>query len=147
MKRALIIASLAIAFIASPVFAKDYYKWVDEGGITRYAEQPPVDVKAEKVSTYGGSSTIYNPNAAIADTEEGKKEQAHKKEMEDKTKQLEKQEQEKCGKVEAQLKTLKERGRVRMVDKDGKERVLTPEEQAAKVLELEKYIKETCEKK
>ena len=147
MKRALLIAGLALSFMASHAFAKDYYKWTDENGLTQYAEQPPVGVKAEKVSTYGGSSTVYDPSAAIADTEEGKKEQAHKKEIEDQTKKLEKQEQEKCGKVETQLKTLKERGRVRMVDKDGKERVLTPEEQAAKVLELEKYIKETCEKK
>ena len=147
MKRALILIGLAITWVASSAFAKDYYKWVDDAGITRYAEQPPLGVKAEKVSTYGGSSTVYDPNAAIANTEEGKQEQAHKKEMADQAQQLEKQEKEKCDKVDAQLKTLKERGRVRMVDKDGKERVLTPEEQAAKVLELEKYMKDTCGKK
>ena len=147
MKRALIIVSLAISFMASSAFAKEYYKWVDENGITQYAEQPPLGVKAEKVSTYGGSSTTYDPNASIANTEEGKQEAAHKKDAEDRAKALEKQEQAKCEQVDAQLKTLKERGRVRMVDKDGKERVLTPEEQAAKVLELEKYMKDTCEKK
>ncbi|MEZ5539931.1 MAG: DUF4124 domain-containing protein [Pseudomonadales bacterium] len=147
MKRSLIIAGIAAALVASSAFAKDYYKWTDDNGITQYAEQPPVGVKAEKVTTHGGSSTVYDPNAEYAKSEEGKKEQAHKKELENQAQDLEKQEQEKCDKVEAQVKTMKERGRVRMVDKDGKERVLTPEEQAAKIMELEKYLKETCEKK
>lgn len=147
MKHTLIIISLAMTVIASSAFAKDYYKWVDENGITQYAEQPPLGVKAEKVSTYGGSSTAYDPNAAIANSDEGKQEATHKKELEDQAQQLEKQEQAKCEQVNSQLKTLKERGRVRMVDKDGNERVLSPEEQAAKVAELEKYVKDTCEKK
>ncbi len=147
MKRSLIIAGIATILMASSAFAKDYYKWVDDKGITQYAEQPPLGVKAEKVSTYGGSSTAYDPNAAVANTEEGKQEAAHKKELEDQAKQLEKQEQEKCDKITDQVKTMKERGRIRMKDKDGNERVLTPEEQAAKIAELEKYLKDTCEKK
>ena len=34
-----------------------------------------------------------------------------------------------------------------MKDKDGNERVLTEEEQSAKIIELEKYEKEMCSKK
>ncbi|MCC7516705.1 MAG: DUF4124 domain-containing protein [Pseudomonadales bacterium] len=147
MRHLIITVGIAAALLSGSALAKDYFKWVDEQGVTRYAEQPPAGVQAEKVSTYGGSSTTYDPNAAVAATEEGKKEAEHKKEIEDRTKQLEKAEQEKCVKVGDQLKTLKERGRVRMRDKDGNERVLTPEEQAAKISELEKYITEVCEKK
>jgi hypothetical protein len=147
MKRSLIIAGIAFALTASPVFAKDYYKWIDADGITRYAEQPPVGVQAVKVSTYGGSSTPYDPNAAVAQTAEGQKDAEHKKEIDDHVKQLEKEEQEKCTKVKDQLTVLKERGRVRMRDKEGNERVLTEKEQADKIVELEKYVKDMCEKK
>ena len=99
------------------------------------------------MNTYAGSSSNYDPSAAIADTDEARKEQAHKEEVESHTKKLEQEEKEKCSKVSEQRQILTERGRVRMKDKEGNERVLTPEEQAAKIAELEKYEKEMCGKK
>jgi flagellar motility protein MotE (MotC chaperone) len=145
IKRPIIIAGIAIALAASNVMAKEYFKWVDESGVTRYAEKPPAGVQAEKVTTYAGSSAPYNPNAAT--TDDTKKEEEHKAEVENRAKQLEKEEKEKCDKVSEQHKVLTERGRVRMKDKDGNERVLTEQEQAAKVVELEKYMKDMCSKK
>jgi len=147
MKHTMIIAGIAIALMAGNVTAKEYFKWVDDKGVTRYAEQPPAGVKAEKVNTYAGSSSSYDPNAATAETEEAHKEQAHKEEMANHAAKLETEEKEKCDKVSEQRKVLSERGRVRMKDKDGNERVLTPEEQAAKIVELEKYEKDMCGKK
>ena len=147
MKHTMIIAGITIALMAGTVSAKEYYKWVDDKGVTRYAEQAPACVQAEKINTYSGSSTTYDPNAAAADTEEARKEQAHKEEVANHTAKLEDEEKEKCAKVSEQRKVLTERGRVRMKDKDGNERVLTPEEQAAKIVELEKYEKEMCNKK
>jgi hypothetical protein len=147
MKHTMIIAGITIALMAGSVSAKEYYKWVDDKGVTRYAEQAPIGVKAEKINTYSGSSTVYDPNTATASTEDVKKEQAHKKEVNDQAEKLEKEEREKCAKVSEQRKLLTERGRVRMKDKEGNERILTPEEQAAKIVELEKYEKEMCNKK
>ena len=147
MKHTIIIAGITIALMAGTVSAKEYYKWVDDKGVTRYAEQAPIGIQAEKINTYSGSSTVYDPNAAAATTDEARKEQAHKKEVEDQAKKLEQEEKEKCDKVSEQRKVLVERGRVRMKDKDGNERILTPEEQAAKIVELEKYEKEMCGKK
>jgi hypothetical protein len=146
-KHVMIVASMALTLMAGNVAAKDYFKWVDENGVTRYAEQPPAGVKAEKVNTYAGSSSTYDPSASIAATEEARTEQAHKAELETQAQKLEQQEKEKCAKVAEQRQVLVERGRVRMKDKDGNERVLTPEEQAAKIVELENYEKEMCTKK
>lgn len=147
MKRPMIIAGIAIALMAGNATAKEYYKWVDDKGVTKYSEQAPVGIPSEKVNTYSGTSTKYDPSAAIANTAEAKKEQEHLQELKDKTAKLEQEEKEKCAKVEEQRKVLTERGRVRMRDKDGKERVLTEEEQAAKIKELEKYEAEMCKKK
>ena len=147
MKHTMIITGIAIALMAGNVTAKEYFKWVDDKGVTRYAEQPPAGIQAEKVNTYAGSSSNYDPNAATAETEEAHKEQTHKEEMANHAAKLEEEEKEKCAKVSEQRKVLTERGRVRMKDKEGNERVLTPEEQAAKVMELEKYEKEMCGKK
>ena len=147
IKRPVLIASIAIALMAGNVAAKEYYKWVDEKGVTKYSEQAPVGIPSEKVNTYSGTSTKYDPSAAIAQTEEAKKEQAHMAELKDKADKLEEAEKEKCAKVSEQRKVLTERGRVRMKEKDGTERVLTTEEQAAKIVELEKYEKEMCGKK
>lgn len=147
IKRPMIIASIAITLMAGNVMAKEYFKWVDDKGVTRYAEQPPAGVQAEKVNTYAGSSSNYDPNAAAAETEEARKEKAHKDELAAHTQKMEQAEKEKCAKVSEQRKVLTERGRVRMKDKEGNERVLTPEEQAAKIVELEKYEKEMCGKK
>ena len=61
MKHTMIIAGITIALMAGTVSAKDYYKWVDDKGVTRYAEQAPVGVQAEKINTYSGSSTTYDP--------------------------------------------------------------------------------------
>ncbi len=143
----IVAAGLALALVTGTAAAKDYFKWVDENGVTRYAEQPPAGVKAEKVNTYAGSSSTYDPSASIANTEEARSEQAHKAELEAQAQKLEQQEKEKCSKVSEQRKILTERGRVRMKDKDGNERVLTPEEQAAKIAELEKYEQVVCNKK
>lgn len=144
MKKTMIIAGIAMALMAGSVTAKEYFKWVDESGVTRYAETPPAGVQAEKVNTYAGSSSAYDPAATNAATAESQQEQQHKAEVDARSKQLEQEEKEKCEKVSAQHKLLSERGRVRMKDKDGNERVLTPEEQSAKVMELEKYLKEMC---
>lgn len=144
IKRSIMITGLVIALAASNVMAKEYFKWVDENGVTRYAEKPPAGVQAEKVTTYAGSSA-YNPNAA--NTEETKQEEMHRAEVEARTKKLEQEEKEKCDKVREQHTVLTERGRVRMKDKEGNERVLTEQEQAAKVMELEKYLQDMCSKK
>ncbi len=143
-KRTMILAGIAFALMTGNVAAKEYFKWVDENGVTRYAETPPAGVHAEKVNTYAGSSSTYDPSAENAETAEAKAEAKHKEELEAQARKLEEDEKQRCQKVSDQYKTLKERGRVRMRDKDGNERVLSPEEHAAKLAELEKYLADMC---
>lgn len=140
MKRSLLTSALLLA-LAGTASAAEYYKWVDASGVTRYAEKPPAGVNAQRVTTYGGSAPTN-----FAQGKEEMDEAKHREQVEAKARELEAKEQEQCKKVESQLATLKERGRVRMKDAEGNERVLTEEEHAAKIIELEEYMKSMCTK-
>lgn len=140
MKLTFLTSAILLA-LAGAASAADYYKWVDASGVTRYAEKPPAGVNAQRVSTYGGSAANTSQQ-----TKEEVDEAKHREQVEAKAKELEAKEQEQCTKVESQLTTLKERGRVRMKDAQGNERVLTEEEHAAKIIELEEYMKTMCTK-
>jgi hypothetical protein len=144
IKRSILMLGLATAMMVGGASASEYYKWVDEQGTTRYAESPPHGVVAEKINTHAGSASAYNPNNENNDTDEARKAKAHKAELEAKTKKLEDDAVTKCKMVQDQHKTLSERGRVRVKEKDGTERMLTPEEQAAKILEMDNFLKKTC---
>lgn len=140
MKRSLLTSALLLA-LAGTAGAGEYYKWVDASGVTRYAEKPPAGVNAQRVTTYGGSVPV-----TAQESKEQVDEAKHREQVEAKARELEQKEKEQCAKVESQLTTLKERGRVRMKDAEGNERVLTEEEHAAKIIELENYMKDMCSK-
>ena len=48
MKHTMIVAGIAIALMAGNVTAKEYFKWVDDKGVTRYAEQPQPAFRLKK---------------------------------------------------------------------------------------------------
>lgn len=135
---------LALILLSGTVAAESYYKWDDDKGITHFTKAPPRDRPSEQINTYAGSSTKYDPSEAIAATTEAKNEKTqleNTKEQEAKAAALT---EEKCKVVSEQLKTMNERGRIRMKNKDGTERVMTPEEQKQKIDDYNKFISENC---
>lgn len=149
MKHTGLAIGIAALLLAGPVAAKEYFKWVDDNGVTHFTNSPPKDRPSEAVNTYAGSSTKYDPSAANADSAEAKKE----KELMEKSKTEESNaasmKAEKCKKVEEQKNYLVERDgtRVRMTDREGNEKVLSPEEQKAEIEKLQKFLDEQCKDK
>lgn len=135
--------------LAGPAAAKEYYKWVDDNGVTHFTNAPPKDRPSEMVNTYAGSSTKYDPSAANADTEEAKKEKALMEKSKKDDADAAAQKTEKCKKVEEQQKYLIDRDgtRVRMMDREGNERVLSPEEQKEEIDKMQKFLDEQCKEK
>ena len=122
--------------------AKEYFKWTDDKGVTHFTTAPPKDRPSETVNTYAGSSTTYDPAAATAQSKEGQEEKSKLEKTKEDEAKAASQKEEKCKRVSDQIKVLKERDRVRMLDKEGNERVLSPEEQQAKTAELQKFFDE-----
>lgn len=144
MKQLGLALGIASILLAGNAVAKEYFKWTDDQGITHFSANPPKDRPSEAVSTYAGSSTVYNPAAATANTEEAKAEQSQLEKTKEEEQKAAAMKEEKCKRVIEQHKVLTERGRVKMVDKEGKERFLTPEEQKQKTDELQKFMDANC---
>lgn len=62
------IAILTIGFLAAPAQA-DMYKWVDQGGVVHYSDQPPATPNAEALKIVmrpaSGSSPEANPRTVL----------------------------------------------------------------------------------
>jgi len=144
MKRLGLALGIAAVLLAGNAVAKEYFKWTDDKGVTHFTKTPPKDRPSESVNTYAGSSTVYDPTAATATTAEGKTEKDQLEKTKEEEQKTRAQKEEKCKRVAEQQKTLGERSRVRMVDKEGNERVLSPEEQKQKLDEMKKFIEENC---
>jgi hypothetical protein len=144
MRHAVIALGIATMLLTGTAQAKEYFKWVDKDGVTHFTVSPPKDIPAETVNTYAGSTSKYDPTEINAETEEAKKEKAQlaKDKQDEKTASSRMNEQ--CEMVKKQLQELKERDRVRMTDREGNERVLTPEEQKAKIDEFQNFVDKEC---
>ena len=144
MKQFALALGISAMLLAGNAAAKEYYKWSDDNGVTHFTPAPPTDRPSEVVNTYAGSSTVYDPSAANAATTEAKTEKNQLEKTKEEEKKTASQKDEKCKKVAEQIKTLTERGRVEIVDKEGNTRVLTPDEQKQKIQEYKTYIDASC---
>ncbi len=60
---------LITAITTLTVSAEDYYKWVDDQGVTHYGERPPKNTTASKGKTQTGHST-HTPYVVTQDTKD-----------------------------------------------------------------------------
>ena len=148
------IASLFIlAFLTFFAFTghAEVYKWVDADGVTHYSQQPPEAGAAQEIPVPGPAAAPVpqddaTPKPAAADrrTEELTDEIRARRAEEDRQQaETDQQRAAACEQMRNNLKTLQERARVR-VEENGSYRVLTPEEQAQQIVDLEKRIEENC---
>lgn len=142
----ILLASLSL-MASSDALSKDFYRWTDENGTTHYSSLPPTDKASEKVHT---SNIKGNPPAAKP--EEAKETvPAVVKERENfdesvsapETAEVKAQRRENCKRAKFNLKTLKEKPRIRI--KEGDEyRYIDQKERKAKIKESEKAVKKFC---
>ena len=61
MRITLILVTLALAGAWLNASASDVYRWVDEKGVSHYADKPPADGKFERVNVRAGGATAVAP--------------------------------------------------------------------------------------
>ena len=151
------ILPLAFGFLVTSAMAEpDYYTWVDENGVTNYAEKKPTEFDARFVtksyrfgqkkrdtfpeqdeepvedSSSQEENSDVDPDALIA--EERAKFQA----------QLAEEKSFNCDVGKKNLTRLETFGRIKIKGDDGNERFLSPEEMDAKKSESRALIRANC---
>jgi len=136
--------------LALPAGAAKVYKWQDDEGVTHYTEQAPSDREYQLISTSG---------AAPADAEKAKRrlEEARTANDDKASMEMDYAEQQKqrdeeakvrkenCDNAKANLKTMEEHARIRVMGDDGKFRYLSDEEKQKQLDRAKAIIKENCE--
>ncbi|MCB1668868.1 MAG: DUF4124 domain-containing protein [Porticoccaceae bacterium] len=140
MGRLILVVLLAVSSVASA----QIYRWVDEHGEVHFSDKKPDTGKAEDVSA---DLKTINVDSSASETE--KLSQIFKGETpEEKNYHLDKQKkqqsrmQQACIKAKRNLKTL--RGRFYMTGEDGKEIVVSEDEQQRMIESLEEQIRKHC---
>lgn len=142
-----LLASLA-TLASTDALSKDFYRWTDENGTTHYSSLPPTDKPSEKVHT---SNIKGSPTAAKAQEPAKEAAAAAVKEKDNfdesanapETPEAKAQRKENCKRAKFNLKTLKDKPRIRVKEGDDY-RYIDQKERKAKIKESEKAVKQYC---
>jgi hypothetical protein len=143
--------------ILLPIFASaeaEYYTWVDENGVTNYAQKNPQGYDADHVSKsrpfgYQNSRRPQGDPATTTDTEsnEGTKNEDPTS-LDDERKAIAEQiaavKKSNCNLGKRNLAQLEAYSRIRVKDAEGNETLLNEEEKAARINEARQIIQENC---
>ena len=160
-----------LVFLAQAALAaRDYWVWKDDNGVTNFSEQKPKDRPAQHITSgiaenpenwrrpgqsapqtgpedpapaASGSGTTAGRQAASKakgpDPDEVAAE--HRKQV---AQQIAAAKARNCQKARSDMQTLKNRPRVRIVGKDGKQHVMSPDEIQKKIDTFQKIIDDNC---
>lgn len=142
---------LIFAVFSAQTQAKEFYKWIDDDGVTHYTVEAPKDRPSTLVRTQvGGGADSGSTNAVSASralpgdetgsTGRGKPVQAEKPEVE-----MTAIDPQRCNVARANIATLGNHARIKVTDSDGSIRYLTEAERADKTAEAEEAVRESCE--
>lgn len=155
--RSLKIAALlcASALFSGQLMANEYYKWVDDGGVTHYTVTAPKDRPSELVRVSGGKERVVNkPDSDVTSAktflpgdEKGSSMQARAKAEEKAAEQpsMTAIDPVRCDGARRNIEMLNSYPRIRVTDPDGSIRYLTDAERAEKMAEAETAVRESCE--
>jgi hypothetical protein len=121
MRALILLAGLSLA--ATTVFAAEhYFKWQDANGVWHYTQQPPPDgVASERINVATGRSEPAPEPEAPAESPEAAAASANNAE-------IEKRRREACQAARANVATMESNPTVTMLNADGTQRTLSPEE-------------------
>ncbi|BFM14351.1 DUF4124 domain-containing protein [Maricurvus nonylphenolicus] len=145
MKIRVFVAALAtsICLLASNSShaAKEYYKWVDENGVTHYTAHPPGERKSTKVRTTNlkpssSSTATAQPSTDNSGDKDTTAAPAPKEEAPKKDPAL-------CKQAKENLKIMKENSRIKVKDGDDY-RFLADDEIKKRKEEADKIVKDHC---
>lgn len=141
---------LTILALMSAAHAAKVYKWVDEEGVTHYGEQAPTNKDFELISTSGAPASSKNKakNTPAAVEASSEKENAKPLDFEEQKKLREQEAQvrkDNCENAKANLKTIEENARIRIMDDNGEYRYLSEEERQQQLERAKNIIATNCE--
>lgn len=137
--------------ISGLVEAKEFYKWVDDDGVTHYTVAAPKDRPSTLIRTQiGAGATKGNSRAipasrALPGDETGSAPQAKAKAKPEQAPQMTAVDPQRCAVAQSNIETLSNHARIKVTDADGSIRYLTDEERNEKMAEAEAAIRESCE--
>ncbi len=148
------LAAIAVA-LAAPANAAEYYTWVDEDGITNFAEQNPAEYQAEHVSQsrrFGARAQEPSPNVpaateqapANASDAEVNPDQVIAAERAKYEAQLAEERSFNCNVCTQNLARLTTFARIRVKDENGEQRLMTDAEMTEKTNESRQLIRDNC---
>jgi hypothetical protein len=136
MKAQLAVCLFATMALVAPVHAEKFYKWQDEQGTWHYSKTPPKDADAQALNVRAQGATPTE--AELAAKAEADK-QAANKAMTDGSDSAN------CKQARANLAILLNNTQVQKdIDGDGKEEVLTQDEQLAEVSATRRQVEKYC---
>ncbi|MEM7365938.1 MAG: DUF4124 domain-containing protein [Pseudomonadota bacterium] len=137
--------------LAAASSASEYYTWVDENGVTNYAERNPqgynarlitkqrrfgeryqAETPAAPTTVASASSTSIDPDALVADQRAALEAEVAQTKASN------------CKIGRDNLVRLQAFARIRVRGDDGQERVLSPEEKQSKMDDARKIIQDNC---
>jgi hypothetical protein len=152
-----LVVSLAFVLAASPAFAQQLYKWVDEAGKVHYSDQPPpetaksgkkLDIRAARAGTTGSSAAAPAGAKSPADLDmDFRKRQLQKSEGEQKAKkeaEANAEKQKNCTEAKNRLASLERGGRVAKYGPNGETVYLSDEEIAKEAVSQRKVVESWC---
>lgn len=142
---------LVLAFCALGAYTAaqaEVYKWVDSDGVTHYSQQPPDSGGAQEMKVPGPSaapapSADSAPAAKARASDLSDEIRARRAEEDRQQAEAEQARTEACAQMRKNAETLRNHARVRVAH-NGSTRVLSPEEQARQIIDLEKQIQDNC---
>ncbi len=162
MNKQLITIVLLASFSLSTHAKENFYKWVDDRGVTHYSQRPPEDNVKTKTKAETVTVSTHQPvgsDAAISNLEQKRTEAVKEKEISKEgvkktgakaasdTKKAPDQYKEKCALLRQEAKDLEEKGnRFSVKDEKGEVRKLNEEEVIKRADETKRSIKVFCEK-
>jgi hypothetical protein len=139
--------ALALCGHISGSHAEDYYRWVNDDGVTHYGSTPPQGVEAVKVKAYGGQNTAApsESDEAASETEDlslddenlPPEERERRRKLADKQRKI-------CDDEKSRLSVLEKNGRIRMKEQDGSYRYMTQTEIQAEIATSKNIMKDVC---
>ena len=131
---ALPLVALTLTLTSTVVVAEDYYKWVDEHGVTHYGQRAPKNTKTSKGTTQTGHSepSIYTAPKKDEVSETAEEEQQSLKDPM------------RCKAAKSNLETIKTSSRIKVKGEDGEFSYLSQDEIAKRKQEAQKAVDESC---
>lgn len=132
------ITCLLLLLVIAPTLHADIWRWVDEDGVTQYAQNPPPGVDAERVQPGMGIAPDPDPAATTADAEGA--DDAATAEANDEPRTME----EFCATIEEQLALLDSGQDVRVEGEDGQLQPLEGEARERRRAALQQQFDRHC---